>query len=104
GFPISTARLYPLLGVEGIVLLRFLCLLSHSHLEVSTMQFPPAFSLLVMPTYQADKAYVQPGLLIEPAELAKAENLKKFRVLDTRSQKQYEAGHIPGAHRLDTNL
>jgi thiosulfate/3-mercaptopyruvate sulfurtransferase len=47
----------------------------------------------------ADKAdsYPRADLLIEPAELAKPEVAKKFRILDARSKKDYEAGHIPGA-------
>jgi thiosulfate/3-mercaptopyruvate sulfurtransferase len=48
-----------------------------------------------------DDSYLRPELLIEPAELAKPEVLRGFRILDARPRKQYEAGHMPGAVWVD---
>jgi thiosulfate/3-mercaptopyruvate sulfurtransferase len=46
-------------------------------------------------------AYPRAELLMEPAELAKPEVLKKFRILDARPKEEYEAGHVPGAVWVD---
>ncbi len=45
--------------------------------------------------------YARPELLIEASELAKPEAAKKFQILDIRVKSDYEAGHIPGAVRVD---
>lgn len=45
--------------------------------------------------------YPNADLLIEPAEIAKAEVAKRFRILDARSPEQYRAGHVPSAVSAD---
>jgi len=45
--------------------------------------------------------YPRPGLLIEPAELAKADIAKEFVVLDARDKTKYEQGHVPDARWVD---
>jgi thiosulfate/3-mercaptopyruvate sulfurtransferase len=45
----------------------------------------------------AEKGYARPQLLIEPAELAKPDVARSVVILDARSRKKYDAGHIPGA-------
>jgi thiosulfate/3-mercaptopyruvate sulfurtransferase len=51
---------------------------------------------------QADaKKYARPDLLIEAAELAKPAVAAKFRILDTRSKKEFAEGRIPGASFVD---
>jgi thiosulfate/3-mercaptopyruvate sulfurtransferase len=47
------------------------------------------------------KTYARPELLIEAAELAKADNAKKFRVLDTRPAKEWDKAHIPLSGSVD---
>lgn len=51
----------------------------------------------------AEKAekYPRADLLIEPADLAKAETAKPYRILDTRGKSSYREGHIPGAWWVD---
>jgi thiosulfate/3-mercaptopyruvate sulfurtransferase len=58
---------------------------------------------LLVPGAAAGKTdtYPRPELLMEPAELAKPEVARKYRILDARSKKAYEAGHIPGAVWID---
>src|SRR5438093_3870930 len=46
------------------------------------------------------KTYAKPELLIEVADLAKADP-KSFRILDARPRAKYEAGHIPNAVWVD---
>jgi thiosulfate/3-mercaptopyruvate sulfurtransferase len=50
----------------------------------------------------APEKYPNPQLLLEPAELAKPESAKKYRILDTRSLEKYKAGHIPLASTIET--
>jgi thiosulfate/3-mercaptopyruvate sulfurtransferase len=59
--------------------------------------------VLVIPAADGAKkdAYPRADLLMEPAELAKPEVLKKFRILDARPKEEYEAGHLPGAVWVD---
>ncbi len=45
------------------------------------------------------QGYVRPQLLVEAAELAKAP--KSWIILDVRTKKKFEAGHIPGARWVD---
>ena len=45
--------------------------------------------------------YAAPGLLIEAPELAKLVPANKVRLLDVRAKAKYDAGHIPGAMRVD---
>jgi thiosulfate/3-mercaptopyruvate sulfurtransferase len=47
--------------------------------------------------------YPRAELLIEASELAKPEIAKQFHLLDVRSPEKYEAGHIPGAVRVNTS-
>jgi thiosulfate/3-mercaptopyruvate sulfurtransferase len=47
------------------------------------------------------KAYARPELLIEPADLAKPETAKKFRILDTRSADEFKMGRVPYSSRID---
>jgi thiosulfate/3-mercaptopyruvate sulfurtransferase len=59
--------------------------------------------VLVIPAADGAKkgAYPRADLLVEPAELTKSEARKKFRILDARPKKDYDAGHIPGAVWID---
>jgi thiosulfate/3-mercaptopyruvate sulfurtransferase len=61
--------------------------------------------ILTLLTIASDKeqssAYPKASLLIEARELAKPETRASHRVLDTRSKVKYEAGHVPGAARVD---
>jgi thiosulfate/3-mercaptopyruvate sulfurtransferase len=52
-------------------------------------------------TDPAGQGYARPDLLIEPAELAKSLDPATFVVLDVRERDKYEAGHVPGARRVD---
>ncbi|HEX5271972.1 MAG TPA: sulfurtransferase [Gemmataceae bacterium] len=45
--------------------------------------------------------YPHADLLVEASELAKAVPAKKVRLLDTRAKAKYDAGHVPGAVRVD---
>src|SRR5438132_3615414 len=45
--------------------------------------------------------YPKASLLIEACDLAKPEARSGYRILDTRSKGKYEAGHMPGAVRVD---
>jgi thiosulfate/3-mercaptopyruvate sulfurtransferase len=45
--------------------------------------------------------YARPELLVEPAELARPEVAKRYRILDARGKAAYLAGHVPGAVWLD---
>ena len=49
----------------------------------------------------APENYPQPNLLIEASELAKPGVASTIRLLDVRPENKYEAGHIPGAVRVD---
>ena len=53
-------------------------------------------ALLCLALAEAKPAYAKPAMLVEPAEL-KADASGRFVILDVRSQKDYAAGHIPGA-------
>jgi thiosulfate/3-mercaptopyruvate sulfurtransferase len=63
------------------------------------------FSCLLAPllfaatTAAEEKAYPQPDLLIEPADLAGT--LQSFVVLDARERRKYDAGHVPAARWVD---
>ncbi len=46
-------------------------------------------------------AYPNASLLVEARDLAKPEARSAYRMLDTRSKAKYEAGHVPGAVRVD---
>jgi len=52
---------------------------------------------------EADR-YPRAGLLLEPAELAKPEIARKFRILDARGKDSYNQGHIPRALWVDHAL
>jgi thiosulfate/3-mercaptopyruvate sulfurtransferase len=58
---------------------------------------PILLTLLMSLTADKTDSYPRAELLIEPAELAKPEAARKYRLLDMRPKKEYEAGHIPGA-------
>jgi thiosulfate/3-mercaptopyruvate sulfurtransferase len=72
--------------------------------ELMTWQLPCVLALVFAAADEHGKAdkYPRPKLLIEPAQLAKAEAAKKFRALDARSSEKYQAGHIKGATWVDT--
>jgi thiosulfate/3-mercaptopyruvate sulfurtransferase len=59
--------------------------------------------VLLAPAQERANSYPRADLLLEPAELARPEVAKRFRVLDARPKKQYAAGHIPGAVWVDHN-
>lgn len=52
-------------------------------------------------TAAAEYRYPRSELLLEPAELAKPEVARQFTILDVRSEEAYQAGHVPGAYRVD---
>jgi thiosulfate/3-mercaptopyruvate sulfurtransferase len=57
--------------------------------------------LLLLALGQGDaKTYARPTLLMEPTELAKPEIAKTFRILDTRSAKDFVDEHIPLSSRV----
>jgi thiosulfate/3-mercaptopyruvate sulfurtransferase len=61
---------------------------------------------LLLPAAAADAGppgYPRPELLIEAADLARALPAGKFRVLDARPETEYQAGHVPGAVRVDAD-
>jgi thiosulfate/3-mercaptopyruvate sulfurtransferase len=58
-----------------------------------------SFALLAL--VQPAKSYARPDLLIEAAELAKPENAKKFRILDTRAAREWDKAHIPFSIAVD---
>jgi thiosulfate/3-mercaptopyruvate sulfurtransferase len=45
--------------------------------------------------------YAAPALLVESPELARLVTANKVRVLDVRTKAKYDAGHVPGALRVD---
>ena len=45
--------------------------------------------------------YARPELLVEPADLAKADPAKPFVVLDARDRKKYSESRVPGARWID---
>jgi thiosulfate/3-mercaptopyruvate sulfurtransferase len=57
-----------------------------------------AFIFLSALTIADTKTYAEPDLLVEAADLAKAD---KFRILDARSREKYDAGHVPNAVWVD---
>jgi thiosulfate/3-mercaptopyruvate sulfurtransferase len=58
--------------------------------------------LCLVPLAAAEiSSYPRPDLLIEPADLAKAQATRPPIILDVRSQADYEKGHVPGALRVD---
>jgi thiosulfate/3-mercaptopyruvate sulfurtransferase len=61
------------------------------------------FALLFAPLSlrAADETYHKPELLVEPAALAKPEEVKKLVVLDARSREKYLKRHVPGARWVD---
>jgi thiosulfate/3-mercaptopyruvate sulfurtransferase len=62
-------------------------------------------SLLVLTLGQGNaKAYPRPELLMEASELAKPEVAKKFRILDTRSAREFAAGHIPSSSLVEVSV
>ena len=66
------------------------------------LTFPPlaiGLMLLAIPLFAAD--YPNKTLLVEPADLAKADVAKSFVILDAREKAKYEAGHIPGSIWVD---
>jgi len=58
-------------------------------------------SLALLALGQPSKTYARPDLLIEAAELAKPENAKKFRILDTRAIQEWDKARIPGSIPVD---
>ncbi len=61
-------------------------------------------ALLITAMHAAEKSsYSNPRLLLEPETLAKPGTADRFVILDVRSLEAYEAGHIPGAIRIDPN-
>jgi thiosulfate/3-mercaptopyruvate sulfurtransferase len=48
-----------------------------------------------------DDAYPRPGLLVEPAQLARPDAAKGCAALDARPRKDYDRGHVPGARWVD---
>jgi len=65
---------------------------------------PLAISLLLptlLPHGQVPTKPPQPKLLIQAKALAARLDGEDLRILDTRSAREYEAGHIPGAIRID---
>jgi thiosulfate/3-mercaptopyruvate sulfurtransferase len=56
---------------------------------------------MLTPAADADKTYPRAELLMEPAELAKPEVAKKYRILDARPRGEYLDGHVPGAVWID---
>ncbi|MEX2121568.1 MAG: sulfurtransferase [Pirellulales bacterium] len=50
-----------------------------------------------------DDAYPRAELLVEPADLARAEVAKQFVILDARPRRQYDEGHVPGAVLVDAS-
>ena len=49
----------------------------------------------------SEHQYPRPGLLLEPAELAKPEVARQFILLDVRGEEAYQEEHVPGALRVD---
>jgi thiosulfate/3-mercaptopyruvate sulfurtransferase len=61
-------------------------------------------AILLQPVAQAkEPAYARPELLLEPAELAKAETARKVTVLDARGAASYKDSHVPGAVHVDVS-
>src|SRR5262249_26103277 len=60
-----------------------------------------ALLLPAMATAGPQTGYPRPGLLIEPAELAKPEIADKYRILDTRSLDKFNKGHVYRASRVE---
>jgi 3-mercaptopyruvate sulfurtransferase SseA len=56
--------------------------------------------LIILSASTGQVNYPHPNLLIETSELAKAK-VGTVSILDVRSEKKYDAGHIPGAVRVD---
>ena len=61
--------------------------------------FALGFSLFATPLFGAD--YPNKTLLVEPADLAKADVAKTFVILDACEKAKYEVGHIPGSIWVD---
>ncbi len=60
--------------------------------------------LFITAMHAAEKSsYSNPRMLLQPERLAKPEVADRFVILDVRSSEAYEAGHIPGAIRVDPN-
>lgn len=55
--------------------------------------------LLAMPLSAEEKGYARPNLLIEAGELSRA---KDVVILDARTRKKYDQGHVPGARWVNT--
>ena len=60
-----------------------------------------AFVLTVPSAEDAKPAYPRAELLVEAADLTKAEAASRFLILDSRSRTSYREGHLPGAVWLD---
>lgn len=58
-------------------------------------------SSVVCLTLALSLGYAKPDLLIEAADLAKADSLKAYRILDARDKKKYDARHVPGSIWVD---
>jgi thiosulfate/3-mercaptopyruvate sulfurtransferase len=56
---------------------------------------------LVSASARAERGYPRNELLLEPTDLAKAEAVYEFVILDVRKQEVYDQGHLPGARRVD---
>ena len=57
--------------------------------------------VVVDPAQQPTKTYARPELLIEASELAKPETAKKFRILDTRTLKEFTEQRVPRSSKVD---
>ena len=54
-----------------------------------------------MPTPISERAYAHPELLADTGWLAERLTDPRIRIVDTRSENEYAAGHIPGAVHMD---
>lgn len=58
-------------------------------------------ALLLAGVGAAADPYPRPGLLVEPADLAKPAAAGGVVILDAREKAKYDAGHVPGARWVD---
>jgi thiosulfate/3-mercaptopyruvate sulfurtransferase len=58
--------------------------------------------MLLAPGGAKPDDYAHPELLLKPSEVAKGVMAGKLRVLDVRPKAKYDAAHIPGAVRVDS--
>lgn len=60
-----------------------------------------AIALFLQQVAMAEKGYVRPQLLVEPAALATPEAAKPFVILDARDRKAFDHSRVPGAVWVD---